>query len=134
MLLLLLELSSRDRLVGPERKALLVVGLREDQPQSVQGRARARPIQELSRAYIYLGRLLAFLWLLGLKDLPGGRSWHLLAFEWGGHIQRDFGYSIFHRVLDSEASEDTASSFRGQGGVPYLEYMMDRSGFDVFTA
>lgn len=56
-------ISSRDRMVGSERKALLVVGLREDQPQSVQGRARARSIQELSRACIYLGLLPALLWL-----------------------------------------------------------------------
>lgn len=78
------------------------------------GQGMCQVYQELSRACIYLGLLLALLWLLGLKDLPGGRSWHLLAFEWGGHIQRDFGYSIFHRVLDSGASEDTASPFRGR--------------------
>lgn len=90
-------------------------------------------VQELSRAYIYLGLLLALLWLLGLTDLPGGRSWHL-AFEWGRSIQKDFGYSIFHPVLDSRVSEDTALSLQRLRCVPHFECMMTRSGLDAFTA
>lgn len=47
MLLLLSGLPSRDRSVSPERRALLVVGLRKGWPQSVQG----RHVPGLSRSY-----------------------------------------------------------------------------------
>lgn len=97
---------------GPRKEGSSSCGVGEESPQSVQGRACARPIQELSRPFIYLGPLLALLWLLGLRDLPGQRSWHWHppAFEWGGHLHKGFGYSILSPVLASRVSEDPASS------------------------
>lgn len=60
---------------------------------------------------LYLpGFLFALLWLLGLKDLPDGRSWHLPSFEWGGHLHKIFGYTILYLLLASKASEYIASS------------------------